>query len=600
MNWSELNIAGVVFRVTSMDLGTLTKGRVTVNAVEDYFSLSDAVYSAPPDTAWTDPIGPPNPVPYRFVCEAPYYLVARWLGDTSARQLSADAAYVILAGSYPGNGAYLAKAMVAEGGSTFPYSEVGQVSFVGTAVIAVDYGPGDTVLTITGGQDLDLAKPGDIGCFGYGAINMYGVEHEFFQLVTISSTSITVKRGMLDTPPLRILPSGMRIMFLGDYLTGIETQYQSDDMLAVKMLAVTGKGTLDTVSAPVDSISMTSRMAAPNPPGKLQVLGVSYPTVAIVRYPIITWKHRDRLLQTGPTLVDQFADDIGPEPGTTYTAFLRDGATEVILQSDYELTAASITYPEGLIKDKTSLRFQLETHASSGSYSRLHDFTFPSNIVDGPDLYVGGTYADDLSATPSTLAVPVGATTGDLMILVMHGRADRSFIANAGWTVLQNKTIPASGATPADLYSRTLILSKAYAGETTVDAEQSPAAAYSAALIVVRGAISATPAQALVDGRTATYTRNENSSASMVLAIMLEAQTDKVTPYVWNDSNIQRGIAKHDGALIPPSSPPASSISYYYSIIVATRRLGGAGASYTIAPTTGGVGNAAIWRAEIT
>lgn len=313
-SWAEYGIDQIVFRVTNVELGELTSNLIKLTVVEDVFALSAAVYSPPPPSEWTDPIGNPVAASYRLLTEVPYYLIAREKGDSVAAALPATATYAMAVAANPSN-AFSAQIYINEGAG---YVQQGILSFAPTALTSAVTPIGETsTIAITGGQDLDQVAVGDIGCFGFGASNAL----EFFEVVSITDTSLSCKRGMLDTTPSLTLASGTRLLFLGrgEFVGEVPVEYAPGESISCRLLPTTGKGTLAIGSAPTDTLLMAGRQDRPNPPGRLRVNTLTYPA-EVNGVLTATWSHRDRLQMTAQTLVDQTAGNIGPEAGTTYTA----------------------------------------------------------------------------------------------------------------------------------------------------------------------------------------------------------------------------------------------------------------------------------------
>lgn len=320
--WAEYGISQVVFRVTNIELGELTSNLIKLSVVEDVFALSSAIYSPPPPSEWTNPIGAPVPVPFRLLTEVPYYLIARTLGDSGAQALPQTASYMMVGGTNPGGSAYSAQVYVDEGAG---YQQQAVANFCPTAVISAAYGQADTALAITGGLDLDLVQAGDVAAIGVGAIST----RELVQVVSITDTLLTVKRGMMDTVPVPIA-SNTRVIFLGsgDAPAAVElpNEYALGESVSVRMLTTTGQGTLALGSGATDTLAVNAtagRQWRPYPPGRLRLNAAAYPST-ISGQLALTWAHRDRLQQTAQTLVDQDATNVGPEAGVTYTLRLYD------------------------------------------------------------------------------------------------------------------------------------------------------------------------------------------------------------------------------------------------------------------------------------
>lgn len=339
--WAEYGISQVVFRVANIELGELTSNLIKLSVVEDVFALSSAIYSPPPPSEWTNPIGAPVPVPFRLLTEAPYYLIARTLGDSGAQALPQTASYMMVGGTNPGGSAYSAQVYVDEGAG---YQQQAVANFCPTAVISAAYGQADTAFAITGGLDLDLVQVGDVAAIGVGAIST----REMVQVVSITDTLLTVKRGMLDTVPVPIA-SNTRVIFLGsgDAPAAVElpNEYALGESVSVRMLTTTGQGTLALGSGATDTLVVNAtagRQWRPYPPGRLRINTTAYPAT-ITGQLTLTWAHRDRVQQTAQTLVDQDAASIGPEPGVTYTLRLYDqGGT--LRRTEPGLTGTAYTW----------------------------------------------------------------------------------------------------------------------------------------------------------------------------------------------------------------------------------------------------------------
>lgn len=342
--WAEYGISQVVFRVTNIELGELTSNLIKLSVVEDVFALSSAIYSPPPPSEWTNPIGAPVPVPFRLLTEVPYYMIARTLGDSAAQALPQTSSYMMVGGTNPGGSAYSAQVYVDEGAG---YQQQAVANFCPTAVISAAYGQADTSLAITGGLDLDLVQVGDVASIGVGAIST----RELVQVVSITDTLLTVKRGMMDTVPVPIA-SNTRVIFLGsgDAPAAVElpNEYALGESVSVRMLTTTGQGTLALGSGATDTLVVNAtagRQWRPYPPGLFRVNGNPYPAqVSGYDGVTLTWAHRDRIQQTAQTLVDQNAANVGPEPGVTYTARVLNSSTSAVLKTLTGLSGTSAAF----------------------------------------------------------------------------------------------------------------------------------------------------------------------------------------------------------------------------------------------------------------
>ena len=111
--------------------------------------------------------------------------------------------------------------------------------------------------------------------FGTGASNA----REWCQVVSVTDTLLTVKRGMLDTTPQPSTAAGSRVLFIGlaEYAAELPNEYAVGEVIKAKLLTSTPKGTLTPASAAEDSFTAVGRPGKPYPPGRLRLNGLKYP-----------------------------------------------------------------------------------------------------------------------------------------------------------------------------------------------------------------------------------------------------------------------------------------------------------------------------------
>jgi hypothetical protein len=144
------------------------------------------------------------------------------------------------------------------------------------------------------------------------------IDDEMVAIDAISATSITVKRGLLDTVPVSHA-AGARIYFWDEFAGGDEQQYVDTDVVDIKLQTVSSSGVLPLDSAPIDTVTMERRAIRPYPPGNVTINGEYFPDQVENGAVTVAWAHRDRLAQTTTTYADWTDGNIGPESGTTYT-----------------------------------------------------------------------------------------------------------------------------------------------------------------------------------------------------------------------------------------------------------------------------------------
>lgn len=331
LTWPEYDIADVVYRVINVNLGTLTDGRIIIDAVEDVFGLPDNTYLATQASEWEDPSNAPSAAPYRALIETPYWDLVRNLSAADMAYVDPLAGYLETLAVRPSNDATNYSIQVDSGAG---YQAEGNGDFCPSATVVGALTKTTTAITLANGIDLDLVEPG-----GYAIIDE---EYVLVSAIDAIAGTATISRGLLDTVPTTH-SAGARIWF-ADGDTGFSTtEYVDGEAVDVKLLPATGRGELDISLAPVDTLTFDQRQYRPYPPGNLLVNGSAYPEwIDGLAELSVSWAHRDRLLQTA-YLVTQGEASIGPEAGTTYTLSIY-GETDTLLRTESGLSGTSYLY----------------------------------------------------------------------------------------------------------------------------------------------------------------------------------------------------------------------------------------------------------------
>ena len=356
LQWPPLGVTDMVMRVAALDYGTLTNGKIVIEAMQDVFTTAATVIGTPPASGWVSPWNPPEACPQRMVMEAPYWVVARSvLGDMDVLIADIDPASGLLlsAGDRPSSDAYN-YALYTRTGSA-DYTKRASGAFSPTAVLDAAVGRTDTVFAIRNGVDLLYV---DAGTWAH-------IDGELVKVVSVTDSALTVSRGVLDTVPA---PHAADVVIhFADGFNGLDkTEWSSGQTVDAKMLPRTGLGTLLLASAPADSVVMAGRFNRPYPPGNVLVNTAAYPA-SVIGDLTITWAHRDRTLQTA-YIVEQSEASIGPEVGTTYTVRIynaQSGGTLIrtysgIIDASQAYTVADAIADNGGIAP-TNIRIEIES-----------------------------------------------------------------------------------------------------------------------------------------------------------------------------------------------------------------------------------------------
>lgn len=375
-------IGPLVVRVLEWSGGTLTSGAITLNVVQDVFSLKhDVSRFFPQSGEWTAPDTAAAPCENETVQEMPYWMTRNVYGVAETSTMPVEAGYILALGTRP-----TPTTTDIDIWSGVPPAAVVQTAedrgIVPTATLAaaIDYLDG-TDIELADSVDLGDVQPGWLAQIGEGS------GAEIVLVDSIDGQHIAITRGVLDTVPHQ-WPIGERLYFISSSPSEwpySPVQYANGDDVAVKLQAGSRAGEIDIEEAASLSITMASRQARPYPPGNLEINSEAYPTLLLGPL-TVTWAERDRVVQ-GTTIISQDdATDYGPESGTTYNCYAYDDSDDTLLDSDTGISAATWS---PVITTSCDLRIEIEAERDGYvSWQRqVRSFTF---IADRARIVVSG------------------------------------------------------------------------------------------------------------------------------------------------------------------------------------------------------------------
>lgn len=337
-NWPDYQVQDLIMRVTAISFGDGKDHTVKISCTQDSFALPPTEYVVTDPGEWTDPSGPPEPVAAQLFFEVPYYEIVRFGGQTAVDNQMADTpdlGYVGAAAVAPDAGAINAELFTDAGAG---YESAGTtMDFCPSATIVDALGFMTTSVSLENQRDTDGIVPGKHAQIG----------DELIVVDSFDGTTLTFKRGALDTVPAEHA-AGSRIYFWAsnDSFGYDPTEYTDGESIDAKILPITGQGQLPIVEATPDTVVMNQRALRPYPPGNVKINGEYYP--ALIEDAItLTWAHRDRLQQTGGTLLDFTSASVGPEAATRYNARLIDQSTDDVLDEVTDIDGTTVTLNAG-------------------------------------------------------------------------------------------------------------------------------------------------------------------------------------------------------------------------------------------------------------
>lgn len=380
LSWPDYEVSEMVMRVTEMAYGDGRSRRIRIACTQDTFSLPDTAYVVPPEPEWVDPIQPPSPVTQQIAFEVPYRELIQVMGQASVDGLltsGPETSFVGVAAGRPVGSAINARMYVDSGAS---FEDVGAVEFCPIAELSAPVNQFVTELPITNGQDLSevalqtWAQLGD----------------ELVFVTALTETSVTVKRGILDTIPRSHL-AGTEIYFWDAFAQGDQTEYLGGETLDIKVAPVSGGGQVDLADAATMTLLLQGRAARPYRPGNVKANG-EY-TLTDVVYPVaITWTHRNRVQDTGGEPVGYYEGTVTTEAGVTYSLRVVEldgvGNEGAVLHTESGLTGESWDLEELVIATSDAPAFLVGVSSIRDGLTsyRESSIVIPGNLQAPTDL----------------------------------------------------------------------------------------------------------------------------------------------------------------------------------------------------------------------
>ncbi len=311
LDWPKWGIYQLVMRITSFALGNGKSNQIKLTCVQDIFDTAIKATISVTQPSWNDPSQPPEASVDSLAIESPYLELVQSLGQSnvdSALANKPESGYVL--GAMPKSQNAINGRMWVDNGDGTGYNSIVTLELCPYCELIAATGKLDTIVYTTGGSNMDQVTVGQHGQLGDEIVRIDAVD-------TVANT-VTIGRGCLDTVPQEHAIG--TAFFLWDLDSANDpTEYVDGETIDVKIQPVSGAGVVDLSLVTERTVVMASRAYRPYAPGDLRINGESYAPGAFYEGEVtVTWTDRNRLEQTGGTIIDHTAGDIGPEPGTEY------------------------------------------------------------------------------------------------------------------------------------------------------------------------------------------------------------------------------------------------------------------------------------------
>lgn len=341
-SWPEQGITDMVMRITTMTLGTLQDGTITISAVEDVFKAGSATYAPSTSTIWTDPLGgDAEDAPHAAVGEIPYWFQRDNVSRVFGMAEQPDATHVAYDGVLDGETDVLDAAFTPTGTLQADLEQLTNSDYdtTGFVVENVDFGSA----AIEAGSATTIATEGA----GLFLIGDPAGNHEWLAAESVTDnedgtvTLDNVWRGVLDTPP-RSWTAGDRVWFFAAGSAMFVTPLTDGQTVDFEALTRTMRDQLTVSEATDYSHTVDSRALRPLPPYYIR-LGGSYTTLQQDTGDLVfTWREHDRT--TALEIFKQSATTDAAESGVTWEIDIYGEDDVTVLRNVTGLSSLTYTY----------------------------------------------------------------------------------------------------------------------------------------------------------------------------------------------------------------------------------------------------------------
>lgn len=338
LNWSRKGIADLPVRIMSINLGDGVDNTVSIDFVEVVPFSNELTSSVVIDDKIDVTPLPPQSILFKAF-ELSYFEAVQAYGQRTVDDELAynpDAGYVAVVAQRSQNNSLNAQ-MHTDAGTGYENSAVIQYCETAQLDQSIDRFVSSFI----------VKKIGALASVRIGSQIFINNEIMVFQGFDAASKLLTVKRGALDTIP-HLHADDSLLFFADDFVAVDSTEYADGESIDVKALSTTPSGILDLSGSDTQTVTIHSRAIRPYPPANVKFNDVYYPESLIVTNDIVlSWGDRNRVQQTGGSILGFYDAGVSKETGVTYSYELK--GNNVTLASGSNLTANAVTIPHTLL-----------------------------------------------------------------------------------------------------------------------------------------------------------------------------------------------------------------------------------------------------------
>lgn len=352
LQWPRKWTGTILVRIMKINLGTGTDVSIDFVEVVPYSSdlSSSIVIDTPVD------ITPKPPQPALFKAFELSYLEAVQLNGQKAVDdaltYNSDAGYVAVIAQRAQTNS-LNALMYTDTGND--YERAGAIAYSETAELDQNISQINTTFIVKNAGEIDMVSIGT-----QITINQ---EIMVYQAYDEETGLLTVKRGALDTIPQNHV-AGSVLYFADDFITVDPTEYVTGEIINVKTLTTTPSGILSLDDVDAQQVEIQARAIRPYPPANVKINDAYWPT-EIETDLILTWVDRNRIQQTGGSILGWYEGGVTIEPGTqTHLILMQLDENDLELATTNANVTGTISYTlpiSSMQADARTVRVVLKT-----------------------------------------------------------------------------------------------------------------------------------------------------------------------------------------------------------------------------------------------
>lgn len=333
LTWHNQNMIEVPIRIMKIGLGDGRDNTVTLDWVEviPYSSIVFPTINVDPPTSVVLPPQPNQSVAF----EMPYLEAVQRFGQTQVDTELAnnpDLGYLMVATKKPQNNSINALLFTDNGTG---YQQASIVDYCPVATLDQEISYLDTSFAVKNVSSISQAE--------VGTLILCDEELMVYQSFDDVTKILTVKRAALDTVPKPHLQDA--VFYFYDAFNAFDSeQYVLSEVIDAKVLTTTPSGVQELSDAAALSVEMDARPIRPYPPANVKINDEYYPS-EIETDLIVTWVDRNRLQQTGGSILGWTDGGVALESAASTTLTIKELDVDDIVIATHNINATgSNTY----------------------------------------------------------------------------------------------------------------------------------------------------------------------------------------------------------------------------------------------------------------